>query len=180
MQCTYPSKAFNSKVWQRPLLIAAQIVPALGMSFFFACTHLVHSFWPEPKLTLHWGGDWGWSWESLAKNEGVWEYWVTQGFGLLSAVHVSLIFWLIMPRRVFLMHVAVLSCVVGFQAVTESTIGLGSKWCTYCLVYSLVYCADPLWVGKEKAAEQVSGLPGQKQVPQRRSKELRQRAVAAP
>eukprot|EP01065_Artemidia_motanka_P025648 TRINITY_DN30626_c0_g1_i1.p1 TRINITY_DN30626_c0_g1~~TRINITY_DN30626_c0_g1_i1.p1 ORF type:complete len:310 (+),score=92.62 TRINITY_DN30626_c0_g1_i1:76-930(+) len=153
MQCTYPSSHYNKKSWHRPLLIASQIIPAVTMSFFFACSHLVQSFWPEEKMTLHWGGDWGWSWDSLARGEGEFEYWATQGWSFMSAVHCSVIFYMIMEQRVFLMHVAVLSCVVGFQAITESTIGLGSKWCTYCLVYSLVYSLDPIWYGKEKVNE---------------------------
>lgn len=157
MQCTYPSKWLNTKAWHRPLLIALQFVPVFIMSFCFACTHLVPSLFPKPENTLNWGGDWGWSMKGLAKGEGVTEYWMTQIFSLGSAVHVSIIFWAIMPTRVFLMHIATLACVVSFQAVTEGTIGLGSKWCTYCLIYSAVYLADPLWMPKQKSEN--GGLP---------------------
>jgi len=153
MQCTYPSEWLNSKAWHRPALIAAQIVPVVIMSFCFACTYLVPSLFPEPKDTLHWGGDWGWTMEGVARGEGLKEYWLTQIFSLGSAVHVSIIFWMIMHTRVFLVHIATLTCVVSFQAITEGTIGLGSKWCTYCLIYSAVYLADPLWMPKEKECD---------------------------
>lgn len=151
MQCTYPSPEFNSKPWHRPLLIAlGGAVPAVCMVFCFGCTMIVPSSFPANEETLHWGGDWGWSWDGLKKGEGAQEYWWTQVFSLLSAVHVSVLFWMLMPSRVFWVHVGTLSCVVSFQAITEGTIGLGSKWCTYCLVYSGVYLADPIWNVKDK------------------------------
>lgn len=50
-----------------------------------------------------------------------------------------------MPKRVAIAHLLTLLAVVLTLALTERTIILGSKWCTYCLIYSVVYLTDPWW-----------------------------------
>ena len=42
-------------------------------------------------------------------------------------------------------HLIPLACVVSFLWITEGRMDFGSKWCTYCLIYSFVYVAEPLW-----------------------------------
>ena len=37
------------------------------------------------------------------------------------------------------------SCVITILWTTEGTLALGSKWCTYCLIYSILFLAAPLW-----------------------------------
>ena len=36
-------------------------------------------------------------------------------------------------------------CVITILWTTEGTLALGSKWCTYCLIYSILFLAAPLW-----------------------------------
>lgn len=157
-QNSYPSQYLNGSGapgWGklRLCVIAGHAIPAAIMSFCFACTYLVPSQWPVPKDTLHWGGDWGWTWDEVAAGKKLNEYWATQVFSVLSGAHVAFFMYLEMPSRVFNVHLLTLACVIGFQAITEGTVGLGSKWCTYCLVYSAVYCADPLWMPSEEVGK---------------------------
>ena len=42
-------------------------------------------------------------------------------------------------------HIATLAAVMSFLYFTEGTLALGSKWCTYCLIYSAVYASEPVW-----------------------------------
>ena len=58
---------------------------------------------------------------------------------------VAAVFALLMPLRVGLVHIAVLAGVMGTLYVSENTLALGSKWCSYCLIYSVVYILDPYW-----------------------------------
>lgn len=147
MQCTYPSAVF-SKRGQRQMLIGMHVIPSAIMSFFFACSITTPSLWPVPKDTMQWGGDFGWSMAGVARGEGVGTFWVNQFFAFLASVHVGVLFWLLCPRRVFVMHALTLALVLVFQTMTEGTITMGSKWCTYCLIYSIVYITDPLWMPK--------------------------------
>ena len=36
-------------------------------------------------------------------------------------------------------------CVITILWTTEGTLALGSKWCTYCLIYSILFLAAPCW-----------------------------------
>ena len=40
-------------------------------------------------------------------------------------------------------HTATFLSVVGFLWASEGTLSLGSKWCTYCLLFSATYAAEP-------------------------------------
>lgn len=64
-----------------------------------------------------------------------------------------------MPERsVLLAHLFTFGGVIGTLFFTEGTLALGSKWCTYCLIFSLVYATDPLWgpgPGKRAKAKKV-------------------------
>ena len=55
---------------------------------------------------------------------------------------VALVMHILQPWKVAKVHNFVLACVVGTLLVTEGRMDLGSKWCTYCLVYSYVYVND--------------------------------------
>jgi hypothetical protein len=46
-------------------------------------------------------------------------------------------------------HIVPLWCVMSTLILTEGTLMFGSKWCTYCLIYSVIYIAEPLWLPLE-------------------------------
>ena len=49
-------------------------------------------------------------------------------------------------------------CVITILWTTEGTLALGSKWCTYCLIYSILFLAAPLWdLRRWKDDDQVPG-----------------------
>lgn len=53
-------------------------------------------------------------------------------------------------------------CVITLLWSTEGTLALGSKWCTYCLIYSFIFLAAPFWDGtlrggREAAPEVAKG-----------------------
>jgi len=55
-------------------------------------------------------------------------------------------FWLLMDNwRVKVAHTVTFWSVVGTLYFTEGTLALGSKWCTYCLIFSFVYLTDHFW-----------------------------------
>jgi hypothetical protein len=62
-----------------------------------------------------------------------------------------------MPGRVAFVHLATLATVVSTLIFTEGRMDLGSKWCTYCLIYSVVYIAEPLWLSKPSKQEAIQG-----------------------
>jgi len=166
MQCTYPSSV-KSGPGERKRYILLHVIPVAVMSMAFACTWLVpspydHSYTPDPKApkftaydgtqTLHWGGDF--THQEMTKNYigfdiGATLTWLVIQYG--ACAHSGLVaydFVILMPAsesNVGLVHNLVLACVVGTLFLTEGTMQLGSKWCTYCLIYSVVYILDPLW-----------------------------------
>jgi len=181
MQCTYPSNMINGP-GQRKRLILLHLIPVAVMSLAFACTWLVpspynHSYAPVEKapkytaydgsMTLHWGGDFTHSQmlsyiAPFANPFGL--LWAFPEAATLTIIQVAAVahsglvayvFTLVMPPYMALVHNLVLACVVGTLAATEGTIQLGSKWCTYCLIYSVVYILEPLWY-KEDAPD---GIP---------------------
>jgi len=135
MQSTYPSKRL-SKPGERRNLILAHLIPVLGMSFAFACTTLYDGKFPHAGPTLLWGGDFS-----------HWPFALIQTAALLHSGVVAYVFWLLMrdDLSMLLAHLLPLYAVITTLAVTEGTIMLGSKWCTYCLIYSVVYLTEPLW-----------------------------------
>ena len=64
---------------------------------------------------------------------------------LIHSGIVAIVFALLMPLRVSIVHILVLAGVMTTLYVTENTLALGSKWCSYCLIYSVVYIVDPYW-----------------------------------
>jgi hypothetical protein len=140
--------------------------------------------------TLHWGGDFThgrmqeymclngtgfkfspvclshvptWVAQRVSQQGYVFFTWfVIQFFACLHSGIVSLDFFRIMPRRMAICHNAVLAGVVATLAFTDGTIQLGSKWCTFCLVYSIVYVLDPLWYPYLCAADDLDEVPVKK------------------
>lgn len=173
MQCTYPSQ-LNNAPGQRKRMILKRLIPVAVMSFAFACTMLVPSPYDHshvesttgPKYTaydgtqtLHWGGDFSHKqmMQYIPGFVSFIEPWISARMTWIviqvaACAHSGLVaydFTQVMPERVAFVHNLVLACVVGTLAATEGTIQLGSKWCTYCLVYSFVYVAEPLWMPAE-------------------------------
>jgi len=126
VQLQYPSENLKN---YRNLMIALHALPLFGMSFQFACTDIITSLWPEAHDTLRWGGFSAETWQVL----------------IVVAV-VALDFYLTMPEAsVRNMHIGTFFSVVSFLWFTEGTLAVGSKWCTYCLIFTAVYCSEPLW-----------------------------------
>jgi len=165
MQLTYPSSCSNAP-GQRKNMILWRIFPCFIMAFAFACTWLVPSPYDHSHTqgadnekfitfngtrTLHWGGDF--THHRMKEYLGFFMIPSTELMTLViiqvaACMHSGLVaydFCAVMPPRMALMHNLVLAGVVGTLAATEGTIQLGSKWCAYCLIYSVVYCLDPLW-----------------------------------
>lgn len=180
MQCTYPSELCNAP-GQRTTMILYRLIPISVMVLAFACTWLVpspylHSYAPaagaakftayDGTMTLHWGGDFthtemvkylaafGITWLPVSPEA------ITLAIIQVAAVaHSGLVaydFTVVMPPKMALVHNIVLAGVVGTLAVTEGTIQLGSKWCTYCLIYSAVYILEPLWHSEDGDAMTLS------------------------
>ena len=174
MQCTYPSSVLSGP-GERKRYILWRLIPVTIMSLAFACTWLVpspyeHSYRPDPKApkytaydgsqTLHWGGDF--THQEITQSyicrlfsspacmyAGSTFTWLLIQYG--ACAHSGLVaydFYRLMPAtesNVGLVHNFILGCVVSTLLITEGTMQLGSKWCTYCMIYSVVYIADPLW-----------------------------------
>ena len=126
VQLHYPSKLHWA--WRKTML-AAHALPCLLMALQFACTDVVTSKFPQPHDSLRWGG-------FSADTAQV----------LVVVAVVSLDFYLTMPETsVCVAHIAVFLSVVSTLYFTEGTLAVGSKWCTYCLIFSIVYATDPIW-----------------------------------
>ena len=86
--------------------------------------------------TLLWGG-----------NLFTFPYIVNQILALMHSGLVSFVFYILMKndKKILLAHIIPLYSVIMFLFITEGTIILGSKWCWYCLIYSIVYLSEPMW-----------------------------------
>jgi len=132
-QLMYPSNAFKG---QRGTVIAAHAIPCAIMSFAFGCSTLVQARFPCGDKTLFWGGDFS-----------DWPFALIQAGAIMhsSLVMFGFPYFCGMEGRVLWAHVIPLACVVSWLLVTEGRMDFGSKWCSYCLIYSVVYVAEPLW-----------------------------------
>ena len=128
LQCTYPSDKYKD---QRVQMILLHLIPVGVMSFAFACSRVTRANFPVAHDTLFWGGDFT-----------EWPYWLIQCGACMHSGIVALVMHILQPWKVAKVHNFVLACVVGTLLVTEGRMDLGSKWCTYCLVYSYVYVND--------------------------------------
>ena len=134
VQCTYPRPGHGIP-WK---LIAFQAAPCFLMMFAFACSKIGQASFPVPHDTLAWGGE-------FYKPGEDFKFWANQLGALASSAWVIGIFIYFMPLRVCVVHIVVLAAVITTLAVTERRLDFGSKWCTYCLIYSIVYIAEPVW-----------------------------------
>lgn len=135
MQWTYPSVYL---VHNRRQIILYHMVPCLLMCFFFACTRVTSANFPVLHDTLFWGGNF--------------TMFPTILIQIGATLHSGLVAWgfyAIMPGRVMWAHLLPITGVVCTLIVTEGRMDFGSKWCTYCLIYSFVYLTEPLWLPKE-------------------------------
>ena len=80
-----------------------------------------------------------------------------------AVLHSGLVAWgfnlIGMKGRVLLAHQIPLALVVTTLWLTEGRMDFGSKWCSYCLVYSFVYAAEPLWLPDGSPAAEVAKVP---------------------
>jgi len=137
MQLSYPSNAFKGK---RIPLVLVHAIPCLVMSFCFGCTMLVDSVFPRQGKTLFWGGDFS-----------DYPFWVIQIGACVHSGIVAMGFSLVgMQGRVLAAHLIPLACVVATLWITEGRMDFGSKWCSYCLIYSAVYILEPVWLPDDK------------------------------
>lgn len=67
---------------------------------------------------------------------------------IFHVAFVMLVFYTLMPLRVGLVHNLVLGGVITFLYYHDGTLALGSKWCSYCLIYSVAYLSSPYWISK--------------------------------
>ena len=146
MQLSYPSPMF---LQHRYKLIFAHVVPCVVVSVAFACTRLTRASFPSPHDMLFWGGDFD-----------MWTFTVVQIGATLHSGLVAYGFTLIMPRgRVLAAHLLFLGLVVSTLWITEGRMDFGSKWCTYCLIFTVVYLAEPLWLPAGSKAYAVEVVP---------------------
>jgi len=146
MQLSYPSPMWLK---HRYLLIAAHAVPCVIVSIAFACTRLTTARFPTPHDSLFWGGDFE-----------MWPFWLVQAGATLHSGLVAYGFTLIMPRgRVLAVHLFFLASVVSTLWLTEGRMDFGSKWCTYCLIFTVVYLAEPIWLPAGSSAYAVDIVP---------------------
>ena len=135
-QLMYPSAEYKKNPKAMHNIILAHSFPCLVMSYCFACTMLTDANFPYGDKTLFWGGDFS-------------EF----PFALIqlgATLHSGLVafgfyYFCQMKGPVLYAHVIPLGCVVTFLWITEGRMDFGSKWCSYCLIYSLVYVCEPWW-----------------------------------
>ena len=98
---------------------------------------LVDSNFPHGDKTLFWGGD-------FTK----FPFLLIQFGAIVHSGIVAIGFPIFcgMRGRVLWAHLIPLACVVSFLLITEGRMDFGSKWCSYCLIYSAVYVLEPLWM----------------------------------
>jgi hypothetical protein len=138
-QCMYPSKALSGPNERRNLILA-HLIPVVGMSFAFACSHTAQANFPAVHQTLLWGGDFD-----------AWPFAMIQTAAFLHSGIVMYVFWILMKEHpiILAVHLLPLWGVISTLWFTEGTLMFGSKWCTYCLIYSAVYICEPLWLPME-------------------------------
>jgi hypothetical protein len=138
IQCTYPNTDLLYR--KKYILILLHLIPIFFMSLCFSCTILYPSYFPIDSETLIWGG-----------NISGFSFIVNQIFALLHSGIVTIVFYIVMKndKRVLLAHIIPLYMIILFLFITEGNLMLGSKWCWYCLIYSIIYIADPIWYKKK-------------------------------
>jgi hypothetical protein len=147
VQLTYPSKEYKSNPEKQKIIIIGHAIPCIIMSFCFACTMLTESKFPYEDKTLFWGGDFSDYPFSLI------QFGATLHSGLVA---FGFYYFCNMRGKVLYAHLIPLGCVVSFLWITEQRMDFGSKWCTYCLIYSFVYICEPWWYPDSKDERNVT------------------------
>jgi hypothetical protein len=130
VQCFYPSKKLSKF---RAIIAALHLLPILGMMYQFECSSIVKTIHGS---SLCWG----------SVTAEMYQILIHSGI-------VAFVFLLLMPLRVGIIHVVVLAFVMSLLYTTEGTLALGSKWCSYCLIYSIMYIVDPYWAPASETAK---------------------------
>ena len=130
VQCCFPSDKL--KDYRFPIAMA-HLLPILGMMYQFQCSTLVPT---SQGMSICWGGH-------IAETYQI----------LIHTGIVAVVFLAMMPAVVAWTHVLTLAAVMTLLITTENTLALGSKWCSYCLVYSVVYLLAPYWAPRPAMKE---------------------------
>lgn len=130
VQCCFPSDKL--KDYRFPIAMA-HLLPILGMMYQFQCSSLVPT---SQGMSICWGGH-------IAETYQI----------LIHTGIVAVVFLAMMPAVVAWTHVLTLAAVMTLLITTENTLALGSKWCSYCLVYSVVYLLAPYWAPRPAMKE---------------------------
>lgn len=135
-QLMYPSEQYKKNPKAQNRVIAFHAFPCLIMCFCFGCTMLTESNFPYGAETLFWGGNFQEFPQALI------QFGATLHSGLVA---FGFYYFCNMRGAVLKAHLIPLGCVVAFLWITEGRMDFGSKWCSYCLIYSLVYICEPWW-----------------------------------
>lgn len=125
-QLAYPSPR---NLCLRKVLFVGYVAAGLVMCYTSGCTDVIRAHFPEPHSTLRWGG---YSSPALP-------------ILLVSAATIANFFVVVDDWIVLAVLVVPFLCVITILWATEGTLALGSKWCTYCLIYSILFLAAPWW-----------------------------------
>mmetsp|Transcript_12206 Transcript_12206/g.36260 ORF Transcript_12206/g.36260 Transcript_12206/m.36260 type:complete len:280 (-) Transcript_12206:7-846(-) len=132
-QLSYPS---DKNPVLRKVLLLGYAGAAVAMAYTSGCTDVVRANFPVGHDTLRWGG-------TKTPTLPILAIAVATAFNFVAVVD---------DRRVLAVLIAPFICVITVLWSTEGTLALGSKWCTYCLIYSLLFLAAPWWDGAQGAA----------------------------
>lgn len=139
-QLRYPSPR---NLALRKALLALYGAAAIAMAFQSACTDVIRARWPRAHDTLRWGG-----YDGAAAPILVVAALTAGNFAVcVEREHPRILAALVLP----------FVGVITFLWSTEGTLALGSKWCTYCLIYAVLFLAAPLWDGSRAATTKGDG-----------------------
>jgi len=146
-QLMYPSEEYKKNPEGQHKIIAIHSIPCIIMSFCFGCTMLTDAKFPYADKTLFWGGDFSdYPFSLIQVGATLHSGLVAAGFSLFCR----------MKGPVLWAHLLPLACVVSLLWITEGRMDFGSKWCTYCLIYSAVYICEPIWFPDGAAKDAIS------------------------
>ena len=160
-QLAYPSSR-NPRL--RRVMLLGYVAAGVVMCYTSGCTDVIRAKFPEPHSTLRWGGTRTPALPILLVAAAT----IANFFVVIDSVENiasmasgawSLISTQVVDDRIVLAVLVVpFLCVITILWTTEGTLALGSKWCTYCLIYSILFLAAPLWdVRRWKDDDQAPG-----------------------
>ena len=140
-QLAYPSSR-NPRL--RKVMLLGYVAAGVVMCYTSGCTDVIRAKFPEPHSTLRWGGTRTPALPIL----------------LVAAATIANFFVVVDDRIVLAVLVVPFLCVITILWTTEGTLALGSKWCTYCLIYSILFLAAPLWDTRRWKDDEPPASPG--------------------